>query len=175
MQSIFTDVGKQSLQDPSNSAVIPSFVGQMGSPITSTAWLSQSGEGHYALASPAGGIVIVTLPPHDTQGREHLTDAAVFLHSGSWLLLLCSFLFFVSGGVSILELKRSSMMQRLSGWMPSAIRGEHSPFDLVLSLAVRELEEDSFVFALCQDHKLRMWSLRVRMNKRVLGHQPGCI
>lgn len=71
MQSIFTDVGKQSVQDPSNSAVIPSFVGQMGSPITSTAWLSQSGEGHYALASPAGGIVIVTLLPHDTQGREH--------------------------------------------------------------------------------------------------------
>lgn len=175
MQSIFTDVGKQSLQDPSNSAVIPSFVGQMGCPITSTAWLSQSGEGHYALASPAGGIVIVTLPPHDTQGREHLTGAAVLLHSGSWLLLLCSFHCFVSGGVSILELKRSSMMQRLSGWMPSAIRGEHSPFDLVLSLAVRELEEDSFVFALCQDHKLRMWSLRVRMKERVLGHQPGCV
>lgn len=71
MQSIFTDVGKQSLQDPSNNAVVPGFVGQMGSPNTSTAWLSQSGEAHYALASPAGGIVIVTLPPHDTQGREH--------------------------------------------------------------------------------------------------------
>lgn len=54
-------------------------------------------------------------------------------------------------------------MQRLSGWMPTAIRGEHSPYDLVLSLAVRELEEDSFIFALCQDHKLRMWSLRVRI------------
>lgn len=53
-------------------------------------------------------------------------------------------------------------MQRLSGWMPTAIRGEHSPCDLVLSLAVRELEEDSFIFALCQDHKMRMWSLRVR-------------
>lgn len=62
----------------------------------------------------------------------------------------------------MLELKRSSMMQRLSGWMPSAIRGEQSPADLVLSLAVRELEEDSFIFALCQDHRLRMWSLRVR-------------
>lgn len=68
----------------------------------------------------------------------------------------------VAGGVSVLELKRSSMMKRLSGWMPTAIRGEHSPADLVLSLAVRELEEDSFIFALCQDHKLRMWSFRVR-------------
>eukprot|EP00066_Takifugu_rubripes_P016720 XP_011605986.1 PREDICTED: LOW QUALITY PROTEIN: nuclear pore complex protein Nup160 [Takifugu rubripes] len=148
MQSIFTDVGKQSLQDPSSCAVIPSFVGQMGSPITSTAWLSQSGEAHYALASPAGGIVIVTLPPHGTQG-----------------------------GVSILELKRSSMMQRLSGWMPTAIRGEHSPFDLVLSLAVRELEEDSFVFALCQDHKLRMWSLREQaclLEADMLDYMPAC-
>ena len=53
-------------------------------------------------------------------------------------------------------------MSRLSGWMPSAIRGEQSPADLVLSLTVRELEEDSFIFALCQDHRLRMWSLRVR-------------
>lgn len=75
MQSIFTDVGKQSLQDPSNSAVVPSLVGQMGCPVTSTAWLSQSGEAHYALASPAGGIVIVVLPPHDTQGRESALPA----------------------------------------------------------------------------------------------------
>lgn len=93
MQSIFTDVGKQSLQDPSSCAVLPSFVGQMGSPITSTAWLSQSGEAHYALASSAGGIVIVTLPPHGAQGGEPLADAAVSF-TGSWLLLLCSFLCF---------------------------------------------------------------------------------
>lgn len=62
----------------------------------------------------------------------------------------------------MLELKKNSMMSRLSGWMPTAIRGDQSPADLVLSLAVRELEEDSFIFALCQDHKLRMWSFRVR-------------
>lgn len=45
--------------------------------------------------------------------------------------------------------------------MPTAIRGEQSPADLVLSLAVREEEEDSLIFALCQDHRLRMWSLMV--------------
>uniref|UniRef100_H3D8B1 Nucleoporin 160 n=1 Tax=Tetraodon nigroviridis TaxID=99883 RepID=H3D8B1_TETNG len=147
MQSVFTDVGKQSLQDPSSSAVIPGFVGQMGSPITSTAWLSQSGEGHYALASPAGGILIVTLPPHDAQGD-----------------------------VSVLELKRNSMMQRLSGWMPTAIRGEHSPCDLVLSLAV-PCEEDCFIFALCQDHKMRMWSLREQaclLEADMLEYMPAC-
>lgn len=72
MQSIFTDVGKLSLQDSSHSAIIPSSVGQTGSPTTSTAWLSQFGEVHYALASPAGGIMVVTLPPHDTPGKDHL-------------------------------------------------------------------------------------------------------
>ncbi|XP_028287626.1 nuclear pore complex protein Nup160 isoform X2 [Parambassis ranga] len=131
MQSIFTDIGKLSLQDPSHSAIIPTSGGSTGSPSTSTAWLSFQGDAHYALASPVGGIMVVTLPPHDTQGS-----------------------------VSVVELKRSSMMTRLSGWMPTAIRGEANLPDLVLSLAVRELEEDSFIFALCQDHKLRMWSLR---------------
>ncbi|XP_031695457.1 nuclear pore complex protein Nup160-like isoform X2 [Anarrhichthys ocellatus] len=142
MQSIFTDVGKLSLNDPSHSALIPGSLGQ-----TSTAWISQSGEAHYALASPAGGIMVVSLPPQDTQGS-----------------------------MSVVELKRSSMMQRLSGWMPSSIRGDQTA-DLVLSLAVRELEEDSFIFALCQDHKLRMWSFREQaclLEADMLDYMPAC-
>ncbi|XP_075941449.1 nuclear pore complex protein Nup160 isoform X2 [Anarhichas minor] len=142
MQSIFTDVGKLSLNDPSHSALIPGSVGQ-----TSTAWISQFGEAHYALASPAGGIMVVSLPPHDIQGS-----------------------------MSVVELKRSSMMQRLSGWMPSSIRGDQTA-DLVLSLAVRELEEDSFIFALCQDHKLRMWSFREQaclLEADMLDYMPAC-
>lgn len=70
MQSIFTDVGKLSLEDPSHSAIIPSSVGQTGSPSTATAWISQSGEAHCALASPAGGIMVLSLPPHDTPGKD---------------------------------------------------------------------------------------------------------
>lgn len=81
MQSIFTDVGKLSLQEPSHSAVIPSSVGQTGSPSTSTSWLSQSGEAHYALASPAGGIMVVTLPPHNTHGEVRLSGF-MFLWTG---------------------------------------------------------------------------------------------
>ncbi|KAL6106123.1 nup160 [Pungitius sinensis] len=148
MQSIFTDVGKLSLHEPSHSALIPSVLGQNGSPSTSTAWLSESGEAHYALASPAGGIRVVSLPPLGTQGS-----------------------------VSVVELKRSSMMQRLSGWMPSSIRGEQSPADLALSLAVREMEEDTFIFALCQDHKLRMWSIREQaclLEADMLDYMPSC-
>lgn len=69
MQSIFTDLGKLSLQDPAHSATIPGS-GHAGGPSTSTAWLSHQGEAHFALACPAGGIMVVTLPPHDTQGKE---------------------------------------------------------------------------------------------------------
>lgn len=53
------------------------------------------------------------------------------------------------------------MMQRLSGWMPSSMRGEQIPSDLVVSLGVKELEDDSLIFSLCQDHRLRLWSLKV--------------
>uniref|UniRef100_A0A667ZYV4 Nucleoporin 160 n=1 Tax=Myripristis murdjan TaxID=586833 RepID=A0A667ZYV4_9TELE len=149
MQSIFADMGKLSLQDPTHSAIIPmTTVGQTAGPSAATAWLSHRGEAHYALALPAGGIMVVTFPPHNTQGS-----------------------------VTAVELKRSSMMQRLAGWMPSAIRGEQSPGDLALSLAVRELEDDSFIFAICQDHKLRMWSFRDQtclLEADMLEYMPAC-
>ncbi|KAF2984812.1 hypothetical protein EK904_009407 [Melospiza melodia maxima] len=57
------------------------------------------------------------------------------------------------GSVSVVELKQSSVVQRfLTGWMPTAI-----------SLSVHCLDHDAFLFALCQDHKLRMWSYKDQM------------
>nr|XP_023673218.1 nuclear pore complex protein Nup160 [Paramormyrops kingsleyae] len=134
MQSIFTDVGKLNLRDPAHSHAIPTAPGQLPMPGASAAWVSGSGEAHFALALPTGGILVIGLPPHD-----------------------------VHGSVSVLELKQSSVMQRLAGWMPTAIRGDSSPSDLVLSLVVRRLEDDTFIFALCQDHKLRMWSYKEQL------------
>ena len=71
--------------------------------------------------------------------------------------------FIAGSSASVVELKTSTVMQRLAGWMPTAIRGEQSPGDLALSLAARELKDvdDTFIFALCQDHRLRMWSYKV--------------
>ncbi|XP_056108033.1 nuclear pore complex protein Nup160 isoform X1 [Rhinichthys klamathensis goyatoka] len=135
MQSIFTDIGKLNLNEPAHSYVLPFAQGSHStSPSTSAAWISHQGEALFALASPSGSIIIVTLPPHDQDGT-----------------------------VSILELKQSSMMQRLAGWMPTAIRGDPSTSDVAISLAVHQLEDDTFVFALCQDHKLRMWSFKHQM------------
>ncbi|MBN3303741.1 NU160 protein, partial [Amia calva] len=135
MQSIFTDVGKLNLRDPSTYFVIPAVPGQVPPSSASAAWVSGDGEAHFAVASVAGGMLIVRLPAHDVQGS-----------------------------VSVLELKQSSVVQRfLAGWMPTAMRGDQSPSDVPLSLAVRQLESDTFIFALCQDHKLRMWSYKDQM------------
>ncbi|XP_018598836.1 nuclear pore complex protein Nup160 [Scleropages formosus] len=131
MQSIFTDVGKLNLQDPLHSHVIPCIPGQAGLASASAAWVSSDGQAHFAVASLTGAILVIRHPPHDMQGN-----------------------------VSVVELKQSSVMQRLAGWMPTAIRGDASPSDLPVSLAVRLLEDDTFIFALCQDHKLRMWSYK---------------
>ncbi|XP_056307658.1 nuclear pore complex protein Nup160-like [Danio aesculapii] len=135
MQSIFTDIGKLNLNGPAHSYVLPFTQGpQSSAPSTSAAWISHQGEALFALASPSGGITVVTLPAYDQDGS-----------------------------VSILELKQSSMMQRLAGWMPTAIRGDQSMSDMAISLAVHQLEDDTFIFTLCQDHKLRMWSLKHQM------------
>ncbi|XP_053538114.1 nuclear pore complex protein Nup160 [Ictalurus punctatus] len=127
MQSVFTDVGKVCVQDAVHSFTL-SFT---QSPVTSSTWLSTHGHALFALATPTGGITIVTLPPCDQQGS-----------------------------LSVMELKQSSVMQRLAGWVPSAIRGDQSPCDLAVSLSVWPMEDDTFIFALCQDHKLRVWSYK---------------
>lgn len=44
---------------------------------------------------------------------------------------------------------------------PYVFRGDQGSSDRPLSLAVHCVEHDAFIFALCQDHKLRMWSYKV--------------
>uniref|UniRef100_A0A8B9GC93 Nucleoporin 160 n=1 Tax=Amazona collaria TaxID=241587 RepID=A0A8B9GC93_9PSIT len=135
MQSVFTDIGKTNFRDPVNYCVIPNVPGLASNSVASAAWLSSEGEALFALPSAAGGIFVLKLPPHDAPGA-----------------------------VSVVELKQSSVVQRfLTGWMPTAIRGDCGPSDLPISLSVHCLDHDAFLFALCQDHKLRMWSYKDQM------------
>ncbi|XP_068947747.1 nuclear pore complex protein Nup160 [Petaurus breviceps papuanus] len=135
MQSIFTDIGKVDFRDPCNCQLIPTVPGLAPNSTTSVAWLSSEGEAMFALPSASGGLFVLKLPPHD-----------------------------IPGTMSVVELKQSSVMQRLlTGWMPTAIRGDQSPSDRPISLSVHCVEHDAFVFALCQDHKLRMWSYKDQM------------
>ncbi|XP_075044180.1 nuclear pore complex protein Nup160 [Mixophyes fleayi] len=134
MQSIFTDIGKMNYRDPSNSYVIPSLPGRAQNSSASAAWLSSEGEALFAIPSSSGGILVVTMPPYD-----------------------------VDGVVTIVEMKETRAMQMLTGWIPTAIRGDQGlPYHPV-SLAVHCLKHDAFLFALCQDHKLRMWSYKDQM------------
>uniref|UniRef100_A0A8B9ZWA7 Nucleoporin 160 n=1 Tax=Anas zonorhyncha TaxID=75864 RepID=A0A8B9ZWA7_9AVES len=135
IQSVFTDIGKINFRDPANYYLIPNVPGLASNSVASAAWLSSEGEALFALPSATGGIFVIKLPPHD-----------------------------VPGTVSVVELKQSSVVQRfLTGWMPTAIRGDCGPSDLPVSLSVHCLDHDAFVFALCQDHKLRMWSYKDQM------------
>ncbi|RMB98016.1 hypothetical protein DUI87_25494 [Hirundo rustica rustica] len=135
VQSVFTDISKIHIRDPSNYYVIPSVPGLAPNSVASAAWLSSEGEALFALPSASGGIFVLKLPPPDAPGS-----------------------------VSVVELKQSSVVQRfLTGWMPTAIRGEGGPSDVPVSLSVHCLDHDAFLFALCQDHKLRMWSYKDQM------------
>ncbi|XP_069082566.1 nuclear pore complex protein Nup160 [Pleurodeles waltl] len=132
VQSIFTDIGKVNFLDPLNYQLIPTTPGLAPNSCASAAWLGSDGEALFALPSACGGIFIFQMPPLE-----------------------------VPGPVSMVELKQSSVMQRLlTGWMPTAIRGDQGLSDLPISLLVHCLGHDAFLFALCQDHKLRMWSYK---------------
>ncbi|XP_040265174.1 nuclear pore complex protein Nup160 [Bufo bufo] len=131
MQSIFTDVGKMNYSDPANSYVIPPLPGRSQSSTATAAWLSSEGETLFAFPSSSGGILVVKMPP-------------------------CG----VAGAVTVVELKQKSVRRLLTGFIPTAMRGDQDPAHLPVSLAVHCLENDAFIFALCQDHKLRMWSYK---------------
>ncbi|XP_053545274.1 nuclear pore complex protein Nup160 [Bombina bombina] len=135
MQSIFVDIGKLSYRDALNSYVIPAIPGRAQNSAATAAWLSSEGEALFAFPSSSGGICVIKMPPYD-----------------------------VDGVVTTVELKQTSVMQRLlTGWMPTSVWGEQGPAHLPVSLAVHCLEHDAFLFALCQDHKLRMWSYKDQM------------
>uniref|UniRef100_A0A670YTG5 Nucleoporin 160 n=1 Tax=Pseudonaja textilis TaxID=8673 RepID=A0A670YTG5_PSETE len=134
MQSVFTDIGKLHFRDPLNYCVIPTVPGLSPFSTASAAWLTGDGGSLFALPSASGGIFVLNLPPYDMPST------------------------------SFVELKQSSVMQRLlTGWMPTAIRGDQNPSDLPVSLSVHCREHDALLFALYQDHKLRMWSYKNQM------------
>lgn len=90
MQSIFTDIGKLNLNEPAHSYVLPFAQGtQSTAPSTSAAWISHQGEALFALASPSGSIIIVTLPPHDQDGLYLYSD--LYLSKAAFTLpMTCS-------------------------------------------------------------------------------------
>ncbi|XP_038053213.1 nuclear pore complex protein Nup160-like isoform X2 [Patiria miniata] len=132
LPSIFADVSIASIRDTTNFHVI----GQGGSATyefqTSSSWLTSEGEAMFALATNAGSVVVVKLPPIGIQG-------IVTQH----------------------ELKQATVMQRLwTGLVPAAMRRGQESMESATSLTLHPLNYDLFAFCACKDHKLRMWSCK---------------
>ncbi|KAG8429848.1 hypothetical protein GDO86_019041, partial [Hymenochirus boettgeri] len=74
IQSIFTEIGKSNLLEPSNSYVIPTVPGRAPNSTASAAWLSSDGETMFAFPSASGGILVIKMPPHDMEGKAVSTE-----------------------------------------------------------------------------------------------------
>ncbi|XP_078583967.1 nuclear pore complex protein Nup160-like isoform X2 [Branchiostoma floridae x Branchiostoma japonicum] len=130
--SVFADLSLAELRNEANFHLLnqsPSNYPHLGA-----TWLTNEGEALFAMATIGGSILLVKLPQYGIQ----------------------------AGIVTEHELRQASMMQRLwTGWVPSVIRGGQESSDATLDLCVHRqdsLGHDNFVFAVCRDHKLRMWS-----------------
>ncbi|XP_077425205.1 nuclear pore complex protein Nup160 [Vanacampus margaritifer] len=144
MRSVLTDVAKMNLEDACHGAAIPATL----APATgvSAVWLTRRGDANYALASPVGGVAVVTLPA--MKGEAFVSEL-----NTSW----------VKRRLSVL------IPSAMRGG------GEHSAADCVASMAARELADDSLVLAVCLDHKLRVWSLRSQacvLEADILDYMP---
>ncbi|XP_078332937.1 nuclear pore complex protein Nup160-like isoform X1 [Crassostrea virginica] len=95
---------------------------------------AQNGEGQalFALSSNEGSVLLIKMPPLNIQGI-----------------------------VQQFELSKSSMMQKLwTGLVPAAMRGSQESLETATGLVIHPFRGDTFVFAICRDHKIRVWSTR---------------
>ncbi|XP_062566399.1 nuclear pore complex protein Nup160-like isoform X5 [Saccostrea cucullata] len=95
---------------------------------------AQNGEGQalFVLSSNEGSVLLIKMPPLNVQGI-----------------------------VQQFELSKSSMMQKLwTGLVPAAMRGSHESLESATGLVIHPYRGDMYIFAICRDHRLRVWSTR---------------
>eukprot|EP00795_Rhopilema_esculentum_P012941 gene12941-3700_t len=97
-----------------------------------SAELSSSGECFISLITVEGSLVFVTLPAFNSQTLPQIS-----------------------------ELKQTSIMKRLwTGLVPTVLRGDNLPHDSVQSCEIHTIGKECFIFALCKDLKIRIWSCK---------------
>ncbi|CAH1786774.1 unnamed protein product, partial [Owenia fusiformis] len=148
--SIFMDASINTVRDPANLYSVCHSGTQSYQIHTATSWLTGEGEALFGMATNTGSILLIKLPSYGIQG-------IVLQH----------------------ELRQSSMMKRLwSGLVPAAIRGGQEATDASLSLAIHPFGQDIFIFSVCRDHKIRMWSCKNQecvMASDLLEHMPDSV
>ncbi|XP_072022544.1 nuclear pore complex protein Nup160-like [Amphiura filiformis] len=130
--SVFADVSLAQFRESTNCYVISHSASQSYEFHTSASWLTNEGEALFAMATNVGSVVLIKLAPMGIQG-------IVTQH----------------------ELRQATVMQRLwTGLVPAVMRRGQETIDTTLSLVMNPVGQDFFVFCVCRDHKLRMWSCK---------------
>ncbi|XP_052227575.1 nuclear pore complex protein Nup160-like isoform X1 [Dreissena polymorpha] len=97
-----------------------------------SSFYTQEGEALFALGNNSGNILLVKLPPLGMQGI-----------------------------IQQFELCQTSVMQKLwTGLVPSIMRGGQEPVHTVSSLMIQQVDGEACIFAVCKDHRLRVWSCK---------------
>ncbi|ETE72717.1 Nuclear pore complex protein, partial [Ophiophagus hannah] len=182
MQSVFTDIGKLHFRDPLNYCVIPTVPGLSPNSTASAAWLTSDGGSLFALPSASGGIFVLNLPPYDA--REMPSTSFVELKQSSVMQRLLTGWMPTAIRLQRIPCGAQDRFSKQWKWLPSPnlhkkeefacfcihycycycfYRGDQNPSDLPVSLSVHCREHDALLFALYQDHKLRMWSYKNQM------------
>ncbi|XP_053384862.1 nuclear pore complex protein Nup160-like isoform X2 [Mercenaria mercenaria] len=132
LPSIFYDASIAKCMDARNSHMLNAG-GTITSHFTAAAsFYTQEGEALFALANSSGNIILVKMPPLDIQGI-----------------------------VQQFELCQTSVMQKLwTGLVPSMMRSGQEPAHTVCSLVIQAVRNEACIFAVCKDHRLRVWSCK---------------
>ncbi|KAL4225759.1 hypothetical protein ACF0H5_016448 [Mactra antiquata] len=134
LPSIFHDASIAKCMDARNFHMLNPG-GTITSHFTAAAsFYTQEGEGLFALANSSGNILLVKMPPLGMQGI-----------------------------VQQFELCPTSVMQKIwSGLVPSVMsfRSGQEPSHSVCSLVIQPVRGEACIFAVCRDHRLRVWSCK---------------
>ncbi|XP_046389457.1 nuclear pore complex protein Nup160 homolog isoform X2 [Ischnura elegans] len=138
--SIFAEASQSAARDPATFHVINNASTNSMLPHTSASWLSANDDALFALAYASGSVLLLSM------GSSHI------------------------GLVTSAELKQTSVINRLwSGFMPEALRsraGASGNFgvnfgsggEVAMGMVMHPIANETFLFCLCRDGRLRMWS-----------------
>ncbi|XP_065185572.1 nuclear pore complex protein Nup160-like [Sycon ciliatum] len=128
--SVLYNCSSDGLLDSSNYALITIGGGDATLVPTCSSHLSPTGKAIFVLSTHGGSMLVITLPP---PGSGDFSQQ--------------------------IELRQTSMMQRLwTGIVPTMMRQSGAVPEMVCGLCLHALGNDVYIFALCRDAKLRIWS-----------------
>ncbi|XP_070200542.1 nuclear pore complex protein Nup160-like isoform X2 [Littorina saxatilis] len=132
--SIFYDASLATATDAKNLHMLNPGGSITAHLISAATCISGEGEAMFALGTNAGSILLLKMPPVGITG-------VVIQH----------------------ELSQSSVMQKLwSGLVPGVVRGHQQASDAAISVEIQPLRGETYIFALCRDLRLRVWTTKTR-------------